>query len=140
MIIRSKVPLVHQKEMDSSLLASSSLFQQQDLPPIQEEELHNDKTTQQVHLNELNLQRLPTSKINSRSNSILSTNRNMQGNSGRLTSRRNSLERMDSASSVGSWKTISRNESGVISRCDSTNSSNGINLQNMSPLERKMMK
>eukprot|EP00604_Paraphysomonas_vestita_P000077 CAMPEP_0174824522 /NCGR_PEP_ID=MMETSP1107-20130205/35080_1 /TAXON_ID=36770 /ORGANISM="Paraphysomonas vestita, Strain GFlagA" /LENGTH=955 /DNA_ID=CAMNT_0016052241 /DNA_START=411 /DNA_END=3275 /DNA_ORIENTATION=- len=136
----SKVPLVHQKEMDSSLLASSSLFQQQDLPPIQEEELHNDKTTQQVHLNELNLQRLPTSKINSRSNSILSTNRNMQGNSGRLTSRRNSLERMDSASSVGSWKTISRNESGVISRCDSTNSSNGINLQNMSPLERKMMK
>jgi hypothetical protein len=53
------------------------------------------------------------------------------------------LERNDStASSVGSWNSISRNNSGMISRSDSLNSNGatGINLLALPRAERKLVK
>lgn len=56
--------------------------------------------------------------------------------------RRSSIERTESTSSIGSWKSISRCNSGMISRCDSTNSINNDPqlLQQLPLRERKFRK
>ena len=104
------------------------------LSPISESRAMSPKPSQ-LDLTALNLQRsLPPTKGGSQ----LSTSRSHLSVSGRR-----SLERIDSASSVGSWKTISRSNSnagGMISRSDSVSSNNGL-LQTIShPMERKFVK
>jgi hypothetical protein len=83
----------------------------------------------------------PSGKALSRRESGSSTARSQ--NHFPYSSRKNSFERQDSASSVGSCNSISRDHSGMISRCDSLNSNNGgnmIDLESVPHEERKFVK
>lgn len=87
-----------------------------------------------LDLTAINLQRLPNLNAIGKKESFQASARTF------TQSGRKSIERTESASSIGSWKSISRSNSEMISRCNSMNSNNEIPLHQLPPRERKFKK